>query len=258
LMAGGDLLMDTYYSRAVELVTTDRKTSTSYIQRRLQIGYNTAAALMERMETEGIVSPANENGKRDILVGPGFQPPPQTDHVADTGKMIEPAEAPAPEAKLEPDTEYTGPMARFTCASCDTLAEGPANGLPKDWYSRESALLGTLHNCAGCSEKNAVKIATSNMTTEQIISAGKDGADTDVITAAAQGRLKTFIERLERLFEDVAALQADVKEVRDEAKGEGFDTKIIMRIVRERRKDKIKREEEDALFDLYVASIGGL
>jgi len=66
--SGGDL-----YDHAVAVVTRDRKASTSYIQRRLQIGYNRAASLMERMEKEGVVGAANHAGKREILVGP---PPP--------------------------------------------------------------------------------------------------------------------------------------------------------------------------------------
>ncbi|MBV1697644.1 MAG: DNA translocase FtsK 4TM domain-containing protein [Hyphomicrobiales bacterium] len=60
---GGDL-----FQQAVQVVTRDRKASTSYIQRRLQIGYNRAASLMERMEAEGIVGQANHAGKREILV----------------------------------------------------------------------------------------------------------------------------------------------------------------------------------------------
>jgi S-DNA-T family DNA segregation ATPase FtsK/SpoIIIE len=56
------------YDRAVAVVTRDGKASTSYIQRRLQIGYNRAASLMERMENEGVVGPANHAGKREILV----------------------------------------------------------------------------------------------------------------------------------------------------------------------------------------------
>lgn len=64
---------DDLYDRAVAVVTRDRKASTSYVQRRLQIGYNRAASLIERMEQEGIISPANHAGKRDILVG---APPP--------------------------------------------------------------------------------------------------------------------------------------------------------------------------------------
>ena len=54
--------------KAVAIVKRDRKASTSYIQRRLQIGYNRAASLMERMEQEGIVGPANHAGKREFLV----------------------------------------------------------------------------------------------------------------------------------------------------------------------------------------------
>ncbi|WP_188579480.1 DNA translocase FtsK [Azorhizobium oxalatiphilum] len=59
---GGD-----HYEQAIAVVLRDRKASTSYIQRRLQIGYNKAASLMERMEQEGIVGPANHAGKREIL-----------------------------------------------------------------------------------------------------------------------------------------------------------------------------------------------
>src|SRR5271169_6047694 len=57
------------YQQAVAVVTRDRKASTSYIQRRLQIGYNRAASLMERMEKEGIIGQPNHAGKREILVG---------------------------------------------------------------------------------------------------------------------------------------------------------------------------------------------
>ncbi|MBS9476008.1 DNA translocase FtsK 4TM domain-containing protein [Ancylobacter sp. VKM B-3255] len=63
---GGDV-----YSQAVAVVMRDKKCSTSYIQRRLQIGYNRAASLVERMEREGLVGPANHAGKRDILIEPG-------------------------------------------------------------------------------------------------------------------------------------------------------------------------------------------
>ncbi|WGD29022.1 DNA translocase FtsK 4TM domain-containing protein [Ancylobacter sp. WKF20] len=63
---GGDL-----YSQAVAVVMRDKKCSTSYIQRRLQIGYNRAASLVERMEREGLVGPSNHAGKREILIEPG-------------------------------------------------------------------------------------------------------------------------------------------------------------------------------------------
>jgi S-DNA-T family DNA segregation ATPase FtsK/SpoIIIE len=60
------------YDRAVNIVLRDRKCSTSYIQRRLSVGYNKAASLVERMEQEGVVGPANHAGKREILVGGGI------------------------------------------------------------------------------------------------------------------------------------------------------------------------------------------
>jgi S-DNA-T family DNA segregation ATPase FtsK/SpoIIIE len=60
---------DDLYDQAVALVARERKASTSFIQRHLQIGYNRAARLIERMEQEGVVSPANHVGKREVLAG---------------------------------------------------------------------------------------------------------------------------------------------------------------------------------------------
>ena len=59
---------DELYDRAVAVILQDRKVSTSYIQRRLSIGYNRAADLIERMKSEGLISAANHAGKRHILV----------------------------------------------------------------------------------------------------------------------------------------------------------------------------------------------
>jgi S-DNA-T family DNA segregation ATPase FtsK/SpoIIIE len=59
------------YDRAVAIVLRDRKASTSYLQRRLSIGYNRAADLIERMEREGLITPANAVGRREILAGGG-------------------------------------------------------------------------------------------------------------------------------------------------------------------------------------------
>ncbi|MCC0071044.1 MAG: DNA translocase FtsK 4TM domain-containing protein [Rhodobacteraceae bacterium] len=66
-LGGGDN-EDALYDQAVQVVLRDRKVSTSYIQRKLGIGYNKAARLVEQMEEEGLVSPANHVGKREILV----------------------------------------------------------------------------------------------------------------------------------------------------------------------------------------------
>jgi uncharacterized protein (UPF0335 family) len=80
--------------------------------------------------------------------------------------------------------------------------------------------------------------------------------DPDVLTSAAQGRLRTVIERIERLEEDKAAVMADMKEVFAEAKGEGYDVKILRKVIRIRRQDKAKRQEEDAILDLYLSALG--
>lgn len=66
---GGVTSGDALYDQAVAVVLRDRKVSTSYIQRRLQIGYNKAASLIERMEVEGLISSSSATGKREILVG---------------------------------------------------------------------------------------------------------------------------------------------------------------------------------------------
>ena len=66
--AGGLAASNDIYDQAVAIVLKDRKVSTSYIQRRLSIGYNRAASLIERMEQEGLISAANHAGKREILV----------------------------------------------------------------------------------------------------------------------------------------------------------------------------------------------
>ena len=78
----------------------------------------------------------------------------------------------------------------------------------------------------------------------------------DVMNSAAQGRLRTIIERIERLEEDKAAIMADMKEVFLEAKGEGYDVKILRKVIRIRKQDKAKRQEEDAILDLYLSALG--
>jgi len=78
----------------------------------------------------------------------------------------------------------------------------------------------------------------------------------DILNATAQGRLRTIIERLERLEEDKQAVMTDMKEVFAEAKGEGYDVKILRKVIRIRKQDKAKRQEEDAILDLYLSALG--
>lgn len=78
----------------------------------------------------------------------------------------------------------------------------------------------------------------------------------DGISQVAGKRLRSFIERIERLESDKAEIVADMKEVFSEAKGEGFDTKIMRKVIRLRKMDKAKRQEEEAFIDLYLSAIG--
>lgn len=70
------------------------------------------------------------------------------------------------------------------------------------------------------------------------------------------GHLKAFIERIERLSEEQRALASDVKDVYAEAKGSGYDVKIMRKIVALRRQDVHKRREEEEILDLYLSNLG--
>lgn len=72
----------------------------------------------------------------------------------------------------------------------------------------------------------------------------------------AKDQLRSLIERVERLEEEKAALTADIREVYSEAKGHGFDTKIMRQVVRLRRLDRADRQEQEAILDLYLGALG--
>ncbi len=78
----------------------------------------------------------------------------------------------------------------------------------------------------------------------------------DAKTNFAQGQLRSFIERIERLEEEKKAIAADIKEVYAEAKGTGFDVKIMRKVVSLRKKDAAERQEEEAILDLYLSALG--
>lgn len=81
-------------------------------------------------------------------------------------------------------------------------------------------------------------------------------ANPDVMTGAAAGRLRSIIERINRLEQDKEAVQADIKEVYAEARNDGYDVKVLRKVVRELKKDRAKRQEEQAITDLYLSALG--
>ncbi len=78
-------------------------------------------------------------------------------------------------------------------------------------------------------------------------------ADTDSV---AQDQLRAIIERIERMEEEKQAISDDIKEIYAEAKGNGFDVKVLRQIVRIRKQDHNERMEQEALLDLYMAALG--
>lgn len=84
-----------------------------------------------------------------------------------------------------------------------------------------------------------------------------EAGDGDRMGGPAQGHLKSFVDRLERLEEDKAAVTADMKEVYAEAKAMGFDTKILRKVISLRKMDQNDRAEQDALLELYLAALDG-
>jgi uncharacterized protein (UPF0335 family) len=72
----------------------------------------------------------------------------------------------------------------------------------------------------------------------------------------AADRLRSFLERVERLEEEKAGLTADIREIYAEAKGSGFDTKVMRQIVRLRKMDSADRQEQEALLEVYRRAIG--
>ena len=78
----------------------------------------------------------------------------------------------------------------------------------------------------------------------------------EVLSKTAQERLNNFVERIENLNEDAEEIAADLKEVYTEAKGEGFDTKILRKVIKIRALERSKYEEEQSLIELYLSAIG--
>lgn len=80
----------------------------------------------------------------------------------------------------------------------------------------------------------------------------------DTKTTFAQGQLRSLVERIERLEEEKKTIAGDIKEVYAEAKGNGFDTKILRKVVSLRKKEATEREEEQSLLDIYMQALGML
>jgi uncharacterized protein (UPF0335 family) len=74
----------------------------------------------------------------------------------------------------------------------------------------------------------------------------------------ASDKLRSYVERIERLEEEKTALSADVKEVYAELKSDGFDAKIVRKVIRLRKMDRAEFQEQEALIDIYMSALGML
>lgn len=83
-------------------------------------------------------------------------------------------------------------------------------------------------------------------------------AAADPLGSNAQSQIRSIVERVERLELEKAEVAEQIKEVFAEAKGNGFDVKILRKVIRLRKQDRAKRQEEEALTDLYLSALGEL
>ena len=81
-------------------------------------------------------------------------------------------------------------------------------------------------------------------------------AHPDILNQTAQGQLKSIIERIERLEQEKSEIAEQIKEVFAEAKGNGFDVVILRKVIAVRKLDAAKRQEIDAILDLYLSALG--
>ena len=76
------------------------------------------------------------------------------------------------------------------------------------------------------------------------------------VNGVAQDQLRSFVERIERLEEEKKTISDDIKDVYAEAKGNGFDTKVLRRVISLRKQDQNERQEQEAILDLYLQALG--
>lgn len=80
----------------------------------------------------------------------------------------------------------------------------------------------------------------------------------DVLNSTAQGQLKSIVERVERLEVEKAEIMEQIKEVYNEAKGNGFDVKVLRTIIRMRKQDADERQEQETILETYMQALGML
>lgn len=163
------------YEAAVNLIKENQRTSVSYIQRKLKIGYNTASAIIEQLQEDGIVSAPDNLGRREVLIAPKDDP--------NLGKVLK--------RKDVPDEPVLEPVA----------------------------------------EKDAE------------------------VGGIAVDRLRSLIERIERLQEEAQGIASDIRDIFAEAKSAGFDVKIMRECIKQRKMNAADRDEQEYLLETYKKAL---
>jgi len=124
------------------------------------------------------------------------------------------------------------------------------------------AIGNALENAGAKVERNVsipgggrAKIAVT-ATEDQIKDAADSASAPESVGGVSKGQLRSFIERIERIEEEKAALSSDVREVYAEAKANGYDPKIMRQVIKLRKMDGNERAEQEALLDVYLCALG--
>jgi uncharacterized protein (UPF0335 family) len=210
--------MERQFLLAVEFVWAEGKCSTSFVQRKLGIGYNAAARIVERMEALGIVSKANHVGKREVRSREELRK--------------------ALRIRKE-NEEIAGPEA--TPILLKAIAEG-LRSLPAFE--------------AGAAEARD-KMEEKARRGRAPMKNDPDFRDhNDATYRVTASELRQFIERFERLEAEKKDIAEQQKEVMAEAKARGYDTKVMRKVVALRKRDKDDIAEEEAVLEMYKEALG--
>lgn len=209
---------ETLFRNAVELVWREDKCSASFVQRGLSIGYNKAARLVERMEAMAIVTKANRAGKREVR------------SPEDLRKTLR-----IRQEITDIAGEEAAPML------LNAIVEG----------------LRALPTLEGAVEETRSKMEEKARKGRPPMKADPDfKAHNDASYRVNADELRQFIERFERLEVEKKDIADHQKEVMAEAKGRGYDTKAMRKLIALRKRDKDDIAEEEAVMGMYKEALG--
>lgn len=234
-------MSDDAFTQAVMLVWEHNNASTSFLQRRLGIGYNAAARLIERMEEMGIVSAPDHVGKREV------RRPEDLKQALDIKAMAErimgsPEDAKDLIAAIIEETKgkpfQTPDILANTTMTIQT-PDGPKT-MPFDADKLTAAI------SAGF-DKEKKRVAPST---------GHNSGDSSDPYAVTADELRQFIERFEQLESEKKEVTESQKELMAEAKGRGYDTKVMRKVIAMRKRKPDELAEEEAVLEIYKTALG--